>query len=402
MAESKYKFPQFQFPGQKLIDSYGVVYEYNDKADCFVEMGEVEEIPVSSFDDTGLMTAVHKMNLDRIPDKAGGFAIIAPPKLRPISNDNPDGIIYGDIKLISDSLDIKCVDVDGNEIKGNCYNCIDGEDPPGFSFSLSEKFLDNFCARLPVIPGPRGDKGEKGDRGEPGTGDGPVGEQGDPGISYNEPGTFTGVKTLDVDGVYQQAVVDLDLDADNGQLTLVKADVATGDENTPADQVYCSQIFRDVVFDPEFGECGEGGDIWRYNITKGNDDLPEDIYLFRYPDEFIPPGETEVTVLLLSDFVNAVIEDLKGDYEAAVKKYDDEIKKYILEKDEATRQIICALAKELSECEWELPLEYCLGITPTDCNSAIGKLTQRMEEIANTIDSTLSSFTTVGPFVPCP
>jgi len=398
---TKGKLPNFQFPGQIVVDPYGVVYKYNDKADCFVDTGSVEDISDSSFDETGLMTSVHKAKLDLIPEKAGGFAIIIDPKLRPNSMENPDGLIYGDVKMTSESLDVTCVDINGEEIGGNCWNCVDGENAPGMNFQLSEKFLANFCARLPIIPGPRGDKGETGDQGEPGTGDGPVGETGDDGISYTSPGTFTGVKTLEVDGVYPKAVIGLDLDVDNGILTVLKSDVATGDENTPADQVYCNSIFRDVKFNPEFKTCEEG-DLWNYEIIKGDDDLDPDVYLFMLPDQFSPPGTTEVTVLLLSDLINAIIEDMKIKYNEAVEKYDKEVKDYILEKDADSRQKLCSLAKELSDCEWELPLEYCIGITPADCGSAMGKVAESIQQMSETLNTTMEQMLVTGPFAPCP
>lgn len=395
---AKGKLPNFQFPGQIVVDPYGVVYRYDESSDCFVDTGSVEDISESSFDNVGLMTTVHKKKLDLIPDKAGGFAIIIDPKLRPSSPDNPDGLIYGDIKLASESLDITCIDFNGEKIKGNCYNCIDGQNPPGLNFQLSEKFLANFCARLPIVPGARGDKGETGEQGEPGTGDGPIGETGDPGISYDTPGVFTGVKVLDVDGVYEKAVIGLDLDATNGTLTVLKSKVATGDENTPANQVYCSPIFRDVEFDPEYPVCDEGGDLWKYKIVKGDDELTENVYLFMLPDQFSPPGESEFTVLLLSDLIDSIIEKMKVEYESALKKYDDQIKAFLMEKDADCRQKLCALGRELSDCEWELPLEYCLGITPADCESAAGKAAAALENMQGTMIQML----TVGPFAPCP
>jgi len=384
---TKNRLPNFQFPGQIVVDNYGVVYKYDDKADCFVDTGSIEDIPESSFDDSGLMIPRHKSKLDLIPEKAGGFAIIIDPKLRPNSVENPDGLIYGDLTLTSESIDITCIDSDGGELSGECIECINNQDPPGLNFQLSEKFLDHFCARLPVIPGPRGDKGEKGDQGYPGTGDGPKGETGDQGISYDTPGDFTGVKMLDVDGVYDQVVVGLDLDAENGILTVQKSNISAGDDETPVGQVYSTPIIRDVVFDPEFPECDEGGDLWKYNITKGNDDLDENVYLYRFPDQFVAPGESEVTTMLLSEFIDAVIEDLKPEYEAAKEKYDEQIKQFILEKDTESREKLCSLAKELADCEWELPIEYCLGITPSECGSAAEKMAAALEE-ANEIACT--------------
>jgi hypothetical protein len=419
------KLPQFQFPGQIVIDAYGVIYSYNDRADCFVNTGSVEDIPNASYDDTGLMVPQHKMTLDNIPEKAGGFAIIVDPRLRPISQDNPDGLIYGDIKLVSESVSMTCLDINGQPLQSDCYACIDGENPPGFNLELSQKFLDHFCARLPVISGPRGDKGETGNRGDPGTGDGPVGAQGDAGISYDVASTFTGVKVLDADGVFEYAVVSLDLDSNNGILSVTKAKVATGDSTSPADQVYCAPIVRNVEFDPVYPVCGEGGDIWRYNITKGDDELPEDVYLFRFPDRYAPPAETEFTTLFLSGLINAIIEDVSVDYEAAVAKYDAQIKEYIYEKDEEARQKICTLAKQLSECEWELPIEYCLGITPAECGSRTNNIVNELKDINETLqvigyepleDGTLleesgiqnrmveinDTLMDMGPFVPSP
>ena len=399
------KLPNFQFPGQVIIDAYGVVYKYDDTADCFVDTGSVDDIPDSSFDNVGLMTPSHKSKLDLIPEKAGGFAIVIDPKLRPNSPDNPDGLIYGDVTLDSESLDITCVDFNGEQIKSNCYNCIDGENAPGMNFQLSEKFLSGFCARLPIIPGPRGDKGETGEDGEPGTGDGPKGEDGDDGASYDTPGVFTGVKVLDVDGVYEKAVIGLDIDSNNGILNVLKSKVATGDETTPANQVYCTPIFRDVEFDPQYPACDEGGDLWKYTITKGDDELDLDPYLYMLPDQYVPSGETDVTMIQLSGLIDALIEDMKPEYEAALKKYNDQIKAFICEKDEDARTKLCSLAKEMADCEWELPLEYCVGITPTSCLSAAGKAAAALEKsnkIAEEANVLFAEMVTTGPFSPCP
>ena len=297
---SKSKLPSFQFPGQVVVDSYGVVYKYDDTADCFVDTGSIEDIAISSFDNVGLMTPSHKAKLDLIPEKAGGFAIIIDPKLRPNSQDNPDGLIYGDITLASNSLDIICTDYKGNVIQGgDC--CVDGENHSGFNFHLNENFLSSFCARLPIIPGPTGDMGKKGNQGEPGTGDGPDGVTGDAGKSYDTPGVFTGVKVLDVDGIYEKAVIGLDIDPTSGILTVLKSKVATGDAETPANQVYCTPILRDLTFAPCEADCDGDGNLWDYTITKGDDEVDLNPYIFAYPDQYLPPSETEVTSMLLNE-----------------------------------------------------------------------------------------------------
>jgi hypothetical protein len=409
MTKQVSKFPEFTFPDQIVVDGYGIVYQYQESTDCFVRMGGIEDIPVSSFNEIGLMNSIHKGNLDLIPEKAGGFALVVEPLLGSPSIDNPDGLIYGDIELISDSLDITCKDVNGNSITSECYNCIDGKSSAGFSFQLGETFLTSFCAKLPSIPGPAGDKGETGEDGDPGTGDGPQGEQGDPGTSYFEAGTFTGVKILDVDGLYDEAVVDLDLDPDNGVLTVLKAAVRIGDETTPADQIITTPIIRDIEFNRSFPSCGEGDlndSLWDYTLIKGNDNLDTDLYIYRLPDKYEPPGASEMSAVLLSDVVNAIIDDFKPIYESALEKYDNEIKAFILEKDEQCRQNICTLAKQLSECEWELPLEYCVGISPMDCGSSLGDIANSISNLDATIadvdghianiDATLGSWTDPG------
>ena len=84
-------------------------------------------------------------SLDQIPEKAGGFALVVEPLLGYPTIDNPDGLIYGDIELISDSLDIACKDIDGKPITTGCYNCIDGQESAGLNFQLGENFLKGFC-----------------------------------------------------------------------------------------------------------------------------------------------------------------------------------------------------------------------------------------------------------------
>lgn len=399
------RLPDLQFHGQKFIDAYGIVYVYDAESDCFVNTGSIEHIVDSSIDNTGLMIAEHKRKLDSIPDNCGGFAIIIDPKFKIIDENNLDGLIYGDIKLVSESIDITCINHTGEEIKSNCYACVDGINPPGLNFQISQKFLDSFCVKLPIIPGSRGDKGDEGEEGDPGTGDGPPGEMGDPGISYYEPGTFSGVKVFEIDGIYDKAIVDLKLSNSDGILTVIKAPIALPDSNTPAGQVYCTPVFRDVKFNPELPKCGSGGNLWQYDIIKGDDDLPNDLLLYVMPNQINLPGISEVSTIPLSKFIEMVINDLKPQYEEAVKKYDEEIKNFLYAKDAECRHKLCSLARQLSECEWQLPLEYCIGISPCEAESAAGRTAAAVAQMVAQQEAMVSSMqqmTQVGPFAPCP
>jgi hypothetical protein len=84
------------------------------------------------------------------------------------------------------------------------------------------------------------------------------------------------------------------------------------------------------------------------------------------PDRFID-GQSDCSVITLENFVNAVVDDLKVVYDSTLEQWDKEIREHVLSKDENAREDICALSRELSECEWQLPFEYCLGFNAANC-----------------------------------
>jgi hypothetical protein len=296
---------------------------------------------------------------------------------------NEQGVIMGDIEIASDTLDVECVDSTGEKLDfaQDCrLDYTDSDEvplPPGLNIQVAEKVLDNFCVELRACKGPKGDKGETGDDGADGTGDGPVGEQGDPGEDAPDvPHEFSGIKFVESEDIYDTAVVGLELDNDAGKLNVLKAKMAVPDDETPANQVITSPIERSVVWnDDEFGytlmkpvndpiETKEAGDAdvviaafpRGYEIQSAG--LAEDIEKSRV---------TQFNSVRLTEIINAAIEHFQGRLSEISSAYDLTIKSFIEEKDAKAREILANLAQQLAECEWELPIEFCLGITPDDC-----------------------------------
>jgi hypothetical protein len=289
---------------------------------------------------------------------------------------NDDGVIQGDIELVSESLDISCVDHKGEAVSfdGSCnVNQLfvdDPENPPGLDIKINETFLDQFCVSIPAHPGPVGDRGEVGDKGDDGHGDGPQGLKGATGLDAPAIGNkFTGIKFNDVDDIYDTAVVAMELDSPNGKLHVVKAKIRTPDSSRAADQIIASAVSRDVQFtDSDF----------TYNILMPNGDSIgiADVELMHYPQGFVPPqvqGEnrpstTEANVVKLSAVIDAMVSHYETKLEEASLNYDEQIKPFIESKDAEARSILNSLADEVAKCEWNMPIEFCLGISPQDCS----------------------------------
>lgn len=297
-----------------------------------------------------------------------------------LSELNPSGILLGDIMLVSDSIDISCVDSDGVPIKQDCsvIPADTGKNPPGLNFQLSQTFLENFCVTLPGCKGPKGDRGDKGPPGLDGTGDGPKGETGDPGEDAPAVAhSFTGIKIIDVDDIYDTAVVAMELDAPNGRLNVIRAKVRTPDDNTAATQVVSTPIDRSIHFPND--------KTFDYQIMMPPNGDPigtADVDLLKYPRKFNPNRageETNVYRLKLSGLIDKVVEVLEAKLSDINDQYNRQLKEYIEGKDEAARQILANLAHQLSECEWELPIEFCLGISPSDCHPDKGDAPETRE-----------------------
>ena len=185
--------PVTPFDGQIFIDFHRVRWEFDAEANCWKRTGTEPDIPVATSEQSGLLSSRLKNLLNNVPEKGGGFGIVVDPKLTLRTEDNPDGVLFGDVKLVSDSLGIDCVFADGKLIPDKCNNAPFAPEiddlPPGFDINFQEVFLKAICAEIPGGPGPKGDQGDKGEDGLPGTGDGPIGDKGDPGLDATEAAT---------------------------------------------------------------------------------------------------------------------------------------------------------------------------------------------------------------------
>jgi hypothetical protein len=285
---------------------------------------------------------------------------------------NPSGVMLGDIMLVSDSIDITCVDGEGIPLVNNencnldIIQCDNVDSPPGLNLQISQDFLDSLCVIIPGCKGSRGDRGDVGDIGPDGTGDGPEGEQGDPGENAPEVGhAFSGIKIIDIDDIFDTAVVSMELDAENGKLNIVRAKVRTPDSNTPATQLISTPINRSLRFDDNTS--------FDYEIMKPTvDPIPDvDPDILKYPPRY---GKSEgasrtttVNKIKLSEIVDAVVAHYEEKLLIINNEYNQQLKTYIEGKDEAARNVLAELAQKVAECEFELPIDFCLGISPDDC-----------------------------------
>lgn len=371
MSSGSGQLPEALFDGQEFVDAFRVLWVYSSANNCWLAKGKVDAVPVANGTNVGLLPSKLKFLLDGIPDKGGGYAIITRPLLAKRSAKNPDGVLFGNIELISDTLNIQCVDSNGSTIGDACtkvafkeYDAL----PPGFDINLSDKLLASLCVEVPGGPGPIGQPGEDGDPGPDGTGDGPVGLEGEPGADALVNSKFTGIHILDVDDIYDTAVVKLDIDAPVGKLFVTKARLALpSDDTTPADQLIVNQISRGIRF----------GDCWDYSLVRlpcraGDDFDIVDPLIAYYPDSFDPTsvdGKNDFGFVRarLSDLINKQIDFYKGKLDDISAQYDKEIAAFIEEKDAEARKVLDALGDRLTECENITYLEYCIGIEG-ECN----------------------------------
>jgi len=375
---NKCPLPPGMFDGQEFIDAFRIKWVYSAETGFWVRTGRIDSIPLADQVTTGLLDRGLKSALDQIPNKAGGYAIITRPFLSLRSQSNPDGLLFGDVTLRSDSLDIKCVFSDGRPVSTECSDlnmlafCETDDDPPGFDLSFKESLLNTLCVEVPGGPGLPGRKGEKGDPGEDGYGDGPQGEQGDPGEDALEHHTLSGVRVVDVDDIFDTAIVKLELDQDAGKLFVTKARMnLPDDEDAAAQQLIAQQISRDVSFTVD--------DCFEYELLAPpcNEDDPgfDEVnpVIAYYPEHYDPsnldkregPRKYILLQRRLSDLVNDITGYYKDKLDEIAESYDKQIREFLIEKDAEARKQLDVLGDRLAECENITYLEYCLA--PTDC-----------------------------------
>lgn len=363
--------PLEPFDGQIFIDYYKVKWVYDGLKNCWQSDGKIDEIPIANSKTTGLLSKELKSFIDTVQNKGGGFGLI----LKPGSNNrasNRDGVIFGNVLLDSESLDIKCVNSKGETIDKPCA-CFSEFDaaPPGFNFNFSEVFLSNFCVEVPGGAGPRGPQGNVGDDGADGTGDGPQGDTGDPGKDATIRNTLTGVKIIESDNIFDTAVVDMKLDS--GKLILKRGKVSVPvDNSTPASEIVAKRLMRVLNF----------GDCFKYTLQTipcsppdANSDIGElldpDPAIAYFPKHFDPSKLGEISNYqpvraTLSALVNDIITFYQGKLLEAAKKFDDQAEAFLLQKDEQVRTILDKLLADLFVQQAKETPEWCMGVNK-DC-----------------------------------
>ena len=98
---------------QVFIDSERVRWVYNSYIQLWERTGTADDIPLAGSNTPGYLSSQFKKMLDLVPAVGGGFGIVVKGNEILRSQTNPTGVISGDIKLRSDSIDIVCVGQDG-------------------------------------------------------------------------------------------------------------------------------------------------------------------------------------------------------------------------------------------------------------------------------------------------
>lgn len=383
------RLPIGQFDGQLFIDAFRVEWRFDASVQCWRRKGRVGSIPVADSSTTGLLSSELKFLLDKVPPKGGGFALVTRPHLQFRSQDNPDGVLFGDMELTSETLDIKCVHGDGREIEANCLKvCFNETDelPPGFDINFSDKFLRTVCVEVPGGPGLPGEKGLKGLDGMDGTGDGPVGLKGLSGKDATVQEPLVGIRVIDTENITDTAVTRLELDQDGGKLYVTKGKIKVPDnEEAEAHRIITAQINRGIKFT---------GDCFDYRITmlpcRPDDDydLP-DPTIAVYPSHFDPQKLNDRSFQpvkrRLSDLVNDLVAYYQKKLDEAADKYDKQVEEYIKERDKEARLILDELGDRLAQCENITYLDYCIGLGET-CVEEEGEPTPVVELPATTPD----------------
>ena len=345
---------------QVFTDCEYVTWVFDAELDLWVRQGTIADFQLASDTQSGLVSAADKTVLDYFPVTPGGFGIIIDDRSPLISKSNPNGLMTGDIKLVSGSLKISCDNATGLRSEESISN---------ITVSISDAFKDNFYFNYPGPKGETGDQGANGPVGEAGFSNGPKGDVGIKGINAINLCEITGIDYVDDEGLTSEAIVDvrvISAGADGSKLVVTKAPL-----NLPGKSPGC------IIAQP-LGRgvtpgviCTIGGakidSLDGMTVVKtGLDSVDTNVYLLR-----IPKGPGSATVDLnasfrIQDFVDNICEAYNEKLAELDEKWGLEAKSYINSLDAKARTMLSSLANELSMCEFSLPsVEY--GITFVGC-----------------------------------
>lgn len=373
------KFPNYPDDQQLFLDNDGNSWIYDNQTDSWEFQGPKLDLTLATLEDSGLLSSQHKLLLDTIAQFPGAFGIIV---------DKPyKQTIQGDVKLVSNSLDINCLSPRGTVLDGDT-NCateivVACADPtlnldfndntssaflPRFEIKLNQDYLDTLCIDLPAPKGKRGKQGAQGKKGDSGFGDGPRGIIGEPGPDLLDLLDLNEIIFDDLDEISDVAIVDLEL-VDRGKGPFLKCirSTRTLAHNECAQRLLVTPVVRTITFAENVIDiaCDLTG-LTGWTINKvGTDTLPDDLILLRGSDD-----ETEDCSSFSGTTLSQYTQGLIDFYEQKIVKLDKEwalaAKLHIEGIDAKARTILSELANDLARCESALPgTEF--GITFKSC-----------------------------------
>lgn len=374
--------PQNPFDGQVYIDfARDTRWVYSKALELWERQGIAEPPAPANETTIGTLKNTDKAFIDTIQSNTpGSFSLIVDPKSG-LTGVDGDNIISGNIKLVSDSLDIKCTLFTpvGQQPSPETCNPADvtlvpdGPQPPALNFSLSTNFLNSLVIDL---PGPKGDIGPKGLIGVPGKHGfnylGPPGEDGKTGVNGTTVYTMDDVLYEDFpDELTDAAVVDMALDAlDQGGKKLIITNSKLDLTGLAANRLSASMLQRYIEYPPTTEACNNvklSDWILKQPVT---DSTRLNLNLLRLPTGSDKSDQSSVqfdATVTLNDLITEVVEKYQANLDKIDEALGERAKKYIESIDAQARTILADLASKLSSSEFSLPAQdFCLTFASCD------------------------------------
>lgn len=363
--------PANPFSGQEFVDADRVVWRFNGIYELWERTGVAETIPLADGTTVGMLPASFKATVDGILDAGGGFGLI----LHPLQqyNDSSCNLISGDIKLVSDSLDINCFNEDAAP---DCYHetyqddCCDSPEatPPSLQFRMKSLWLKSTKVIIRSVKGPDGDCGDRGPPGYSGFCGGPSGVPGGNGQEAARRYKLTGVTYRDLEGITDTAIVQIRIRPNKKSgcaLTMTTSRLLF--DSTAAAKLQAEQIERSIVYATSNDPC-KPVRLQDYTIQKpGSDSTPLNLFMMRTPDNSArdyPSGVYLNSTVTLDDFIAALVNKYEEQLFAVDARFRSQTKAYIESVDDEARSILSSLAGTVAQTQFTLPaVEY--GITLT-------------------------------------